>query len=151
MEYKLAILTHGPGNVQLNEAEGGQRQFKLRSLSLNGSAKTKKPDTGDPLHTQEPVTVASFRTWRGWRECVARDRCLTDSILPSRSYSSLFAAESPTIEESVCSDLQDMATKRFLLFRAESRSLLVGRRERKAGFSTPQNHPRLRMVLLRSK
>ena len=36
-----------------------------------------KPGTGDPLHTQEPVTVASFRTWRGWRECVARDRCLT--------------------------------------------------------------------------
>ena len=38
----------------------------------------KKPGTGDPLHTQEPVTVASFRTWRGWRECVARDRCLTE-------------------------------------------------------------------------
>src|SRR5579862_4310753 len=36
-----------------------------------------KPGTGHPLHTQEPVTVASFRTWRGWRECVARDRCLT--------------------------------------------------------------------------
>ena len=36
-----------------------------------------KPGTGDPLHTQEPVTVASFRTWRGWRESVARDRCLT--------------------------------------------------------------------------
>ncbi len=37
----------------------------------------KKSGTGDPLHTQEPVTVASFRTWRGWRECIARDRCLT--------------------------------------------------------------------------
>ena len=37
----------------------------------------KKPGTGNPLHTQEPVTVASFRTWRGWREDVARDRCLT--------------------------------------------------------------------------
>jgi hypothetical protein len=36
-----------------------------------------KSGTGGPLHTQEPVTVASFRTWRGWRECVARDRCLT--------------------------------------------------------------------------
>jgi hypothetical protein len=36
-----------------------------------------QPGTGTPLHTQEPVTVASFRTWRGWRECVARDRCLT--------------------------------------------------------------------------
>ena len=37
----------------------------------------KKSGTGDPLHTKEPVTVASFRTWRGWRENVARDRCLT--------------------------------------------------------------------------
>jgi len=45
--------------------------------------KTNKSDTGDPLHTQEPVTVASFRTWRGWRERVARDRCLTCSILTS--------------------------------------------------------------------
>src|SRR5271165_104566 len=36
-----------------------------------------KPGTGGSLHTQEPVTVASFRTWRGWREYVARDRCLT--------------------------------------------------------------------------
>ncbi len=52
-------------------------------------SETKKPDTGDPLHTQEPVTVASFRTWRGWRECVARDRCLTYLILAFRSYSSL--------------------------------------------------------------
>ncbi len=42
-----------------------------------------KPGTGDPLHTQEPVTVASFRTWRGWRECVARDRYLTSAILTS--------------------------------------------------------------------
>jgi hypothetical protein len=31
----------------------------------------KKSDTGDSLHTSEPVTVASFRTWRGWRENVA--------------------------------------------------------------------------------
>jgi hypothetical protein len=43
----------------------------------------KKPGTGNPLHTQEPVTVASFRTWRGWRERVARDRYLTLSSLPS--------------------------------------------------------------------
>ncbi len=41
----------------------------------------KKSGTGGPLHTQEPVTVASFRTWRGWRERVARDRCLTYPIL----------------------------------------------------------------------
>src|SRR5882757_6495679 len=39
--------------------------------------KVKKSGTGDPLHTKEPVTVASFRTWRGWRENVARNRCLT--------------------------------------------------------------------------
>ena len=45
----------------------------------------KKPGTGNPLHTQEPVTVASFRTWRGWRECVARDRCLTLTILTNGS------------------------------------------------------------------
>src|SRR5262249_28920656 len=42
----------------------------------------KKPGTGNPLHTQELVTVASFRTWRGWRERVARDRYLTLSSLP---------------------------------------------------------------------
>src|SRR5215475_1408284 len=41
----------------------------------------KKPGTGNPLHTQELVTVASFRTWRGWRERVARDRYLTLSSL----------------------------------------------------------------------
>src|SRR5438067_8552868 len=28
---------------------------------------------GRPLHTHEPVTVASFRTWRDWRDCVACD------------------------------------------------------------------------------
>src|SRR5580700_10719927 len=44
----------------------------------NGSMPDKqKPGTGEPLHTKEPVTVASFRTWRGWRENVARNRCLT--------------------------------------------------------------------------
>src|SRR5579863_8852179 len=48
-----------------------------------GPRKNIKPGTGDPLHTQEPVTVASFRTWRGWRECVARDRYLTSAILTS--------------------------------------------------------------------
>ncbi len=42
-----------------------------------------KPDTGYPLHTHEPVAVASFRTWRGWRDCVARDRCPTGVILSS--------------------------------------------------------------------
>src|SRR4029077_16423039 len=42
----------------------------------------KKPGPGNPLHTPELVTVASFRTWRGWRECVAWDRYLTLSSLP---------------------------------------------------------------------
>ena len=46
-------------------------------------ARKNKPDTGDSLHTQEPVTVASFRTWRGWREYVARGRYLTQISLPS--------------------------------------------------------------------
>jgi len=45
-----------------------------------------KSDTGNSLHTQEPVTVASFRTWRGWRECVAWDRCLTWIILALQSW-----------------------------------------------------------------
>ena len=50
--------------------------------------KTKKPGTGDPLHTQEPVAVASFRTWRGWRENVARGRYLTLSILSFKNFDS---------------------------------------------------------------
>jgi len=40
-----------------------------------------KSGTGDPLHTKELVTVASFRTWRGWRENVARDRCPTHQFI----------------------------------------------------------------------
>jgi hypothetical protein len=61
----------------------GETMVRLTSAKdfeeLNSSEN--KPGTGNPLHTQEPVTVASFRTWRGWRECVARDRCLTLFIL----------------------------------------------------------------------
>src|SRR5882724_7946290 len=53
-----------------------------------------KPGTGGPLHTQEPVTVASFRTWRGWREYVAWDRCLTALILASEQPSSLVVTNS---------------------------------------------------------
>jgi len=45
-----------------------------------------KPGTDTPLHTQEPVTVASFRTWRGWREYVAWDRCLTWIILAFKDW-----------------------------------------------------------------
>src|SRR5207245_9692077 len=48
-----------------------------------GGPRVKMSGTGDPLHTRGPGTVASFRTWRGWRECVARDRCLTHLILTS--------------------------------------------------------------------
>src|ERR1039458_1460581 len=47
------------------------------SSSRCPSAGKIKSGTGAPLHTKEPVTVASFRTWRGWRENVARNRCLT--------------------------------------------------------------------------
>ncbi len=43
----------------------------------DSAQRAKEPGTGAPLHTKEPVTVASFRTWRGWRENVARNRCLT--------------------------------------------------------------------------
>jgi hypothetical protein len=43
----------------------GNREGRNYTISKN------KPGTGTSLHTQEPVTVASFRTWRGWRENVA--------------------------------------------------------------------------------
>jgi len=46
-------------------------------MKNQGVGAKQKSGTGDPLHTKEPVTVASFRTWRGWRENVARNRCLT--------------------------------------------------------------------------
>ena len=49
----------------------GARDRERPARSVDGSEERIKSDTGDPLHTQEPVTVASFRTWRGWRECVA--------------------------------------------------------------------------------
>jgi len=52
-------------------------QNEEAALTVPDRMKTYKPGTGNPLHTQEPVTVASFRTWRGWREYVAWDRCLT--------------------------------------------------------------------------
>src|SRR5579862_8411657 len=55
---------------------GGEKASQLASYPAK-----KKPGTGAPLHTHEPVTVASFRTWRGWRDCVAWDRCLTLIIL----------------------------------------------------------------------
>src|ERR1700679_3750902 len=46
-------------------------------MKNQGVGAKQKSGTGDPLHTKEPVTVAYFRTWRGWRENVARNRCLT--------------------------------------------------------------------------
>src|SRR5713101_6048082 len=48
-----------------------------RSIGRLAKRANKEPGTGAPLHTKEPVTVASFQTWRGWRENVARNRCLT--------------------------------------------------------------------------
>jgi hypothetical protein len=82
LEYETVIVTYAGGNVQLVSLGDGPHNSELQQCTLlDEFSKTKKPDTGDPLHTQEPVTVASFRTWRGWRECVARDRCLTYSIL----------------------------------------------------------------------
>src|SRR5712692_6198160 len=48
-----------------------------RSIGRLAKRANEEPGTGAPLHTKEPVTVASFRTWRGWRENVARNRCLT--------------------------------------------------------------------------
>jgi membrane associated rhomboid family serine protease len=45
------------------------------------SAKTKSRTPENPLHTYEPTTVASFRTWRDSQDYVARDRCPTPSIL----------------------------------------------------------------------
>src|SRR6202142_1189037 len=53
------------------------RDSDRRDAGRSTFAHQKKPGTGAPLHTKEPVTVASFRTWRGWRENVARNRCLT--------------------------------------------------------------------------
>jgi hypothetical protein len=58
----------------------------LAAEKCRENGKKHKPDTGYPLHMQEPVTVASFRTWRGWRECVARDRYLTKLILAFPSF-----------------------------------------------------------------
>src|ERR1019366_8827679 len=55
-----------------------------------------KSGTGEPLHTKEPVTVASFRTWRGWRENVARNRCLTLHII-KRAAKTGMAADFSTI------------------------------------------------------
>src|SRR5438132_3598950 len=61
--------------------EGLREECLTHSASEPEVTRALKPGTGTSLHTQEPVTVASFRTWRGWRECVARDRCLTGFIL----------------------------------------------------------------------
>ena len=40
-------------------------------LTARDSLLERKNEPGNPLHTHWPVTVASFRTWRGWRDCVA--------------------------------------------------------------------------------
>ena len=74
------------GNSQLKCREKYGARIDSQPWNRKPTAKSQRPTagfksgTGDPLHTQEPVTVASFRTWRGWREGVARDRCLTDQF-----------------------------------------------------------------------
>src|SRR4029077_7732421 len=40
---------------------------------------------GSPLHMHWPITVASFRTWRGSRDYIARDPAPDISILTSDS------------------------------------------------------------------
>jgi len=60
-EKEVSCEKSRKGGVNLGNQEG----YNHLILSKN------KPGTGDSLHTQEPVTVASFRTWRGWREYVA--------------------------------------------------------------------------------
>src|SRR5271169_4729397 len=58
--------------------QGSRRSFGfLWALTWAIPWDKQKSGTGAPLHTKEPVTVASFRTWRVWRENVARNRCLT--------------------------------------------------------------------------
>src|SRR5260370_37371492 len=47
------------------------RARRLTSRQYLVKAEKIKPGTGTPLHTQEPVAVASFRTWRVWLVCVA--------------------------------------------------------------------------------
>ena len=64
-----------------------------------------------PLHTKEPVTVASFRTWRGWRENVARNQCLTlysikRSPNSDRQIAFMSEPECPT-----CKELKDRETR----------------------------------------
>src|SRR6266481_3390558 len=73
------------GSVRTNRVFAVAGTKRSHSAPAAGATRRygKKPGTGNPLHTQELVTVASFRTWRGWRERVARDRYLTLSSLPS--------------------------------------------------------------------
>ena len=52
-------------------SSAGNRKGDMLRLGGICCKKNNKPGTGTSLHTQEPVTVASFRTWRGWREYVA--------------------------------------------------------------------------------
>src|SRR5882724_4450647 len=95
---KTVIVTQLSGNVQLGCY--------------------KKSGTGDPLHTQEPVTVASFRTWRGWRERVARDRCLTYPILTFVKKSNALRLDSPQASVQAARDgpLQHYSTQGALPF-----------------------------------
>ena len=103
------------------------------------SQEKQKSGTGEPLHTKEPVTVASFRTWRGWRENVARNRCLTLYLIkrspktekdatPRRCFSTYH--QSSPMAESECAvykELKDRETRAHAawtsyLFRNESQA-----------------------------
>src|SRR5262249_46863157 len=69
----------GPNQVLQNRLlQGKERRPFLSDLWLRGKnpeayAGRRNLTPGRPLHTYEPVTVASFRTWRDWRDYVAWD------------------------------------------------------------------------------
>ena len=56
-----------PCTAPATGGDTGSPQLKASVIHLI----TEKNVPGDLLHTHEPVTVASFRTWRGWRDYVA--------------------------------------------------------------------------------
>src|SRR5215469_5236315 len=66
------VLMHR-GGISCEKSGKAAVNFRIQRGGNRGRrwGKQLKSDTGNSLHTQEPVTVASFRTWRGWREYVA--------------------------------------------------------------------------------
>ena len=84
-------------------------------------SRQEKPGTGAPLHTKEPVTVASFRTWRGWRENVARNRCLTLHI--NKSPLKPEATDNPRRRDAACR-VSAAATRSIIIVPWLSRNVL---------------------------